>query len=210
VKTWLRTLSPRDRRAIVLGAPVLCLGLIWRLALGPFVHALVETADRLESERALLARERALLATVRGSSGVAEDLSRRLLREVRHLFGGPDASSTMSALMGYVQTAATGSHVLLSRVEPLAPRFAGAGLTALPMQIRGEGDLEGLVSLLYLLETSVKRVRVERLHIRGSRTGSASAPEPREVLDFDFMVTGYMLEDSLHPPSAGPAAGNSQ
>jgi hypothetical protein len=101
-----------------------------------------------------------------------------------------------------------GAHV--TRVEPAASRDAGGGITALPVAVIGESDLEGLLTFLHMLETGPKLVNVDELKIESANggapvaAGAAYAATPfytpsgapggqPEVISFRFTATGFTL-----------------
>ena len=58
--------------------------------------------------------------------------------------------------------------------------------------VHGESDLEGFLTLLYLLEGGEKLVQVSDISIRTTRSNPASPP-PMEVISFEMRVTGFQL-----------------
>jgi hypothetical protein len=206
-------LSPRDRRAALLGAAVLAPALAWTLAVSPYLGALADARDRLDAERALLAKERALVAAGAEYPRAFEAGAARLLKAAPRLMGGDDDGAASAAVAGYVRRVAKLASAHVERVEPAATRAAGTGVTALPVAVHGEGDLEGVLTLLHLLETGPKLVHLDDLRLeaeeRRTHAGAsyavtpfftATAAEAPEVIRFRLTVTGFTLAP------AGPAA----
>lgn len=201
----LARITPRDRKAIRLGAAILVPGLLWAFALAPYLQALQSQQARLADERGLLARELELLGQARGFRGAFDRGARTLLAVAPRLTGGDDDAAAGAAVAGYVRRLAQMGGANVTRVDPGPARDAGGGLAALPVAVTGEADLEGLMTLLQMLETGPKLVRVDQLKIEaqdGPAVGGASySPTPffvapgggSEVIRFTFTATGYAL-----------------
>lgn len=195
-------LSTRDRRALLVGASVLIPALFWGLVARPYVRAVERTSSNLAAERELLRREVVLLASADQFPAALEEGAAQLLEVASRLFGGENPSVTSATLAQYLQKAARSARVLLTRLEPVPAEEAGTGVIALPLRVRGETDLEGLLTLLHSLETGEKLVRVENLQIQGLRT-TAPRSDDSEALSFEFTAAGFMLaEAEAAEPSA--------
>jgi len=202
-------LTPRDLRAIGIGAAVLVPALLWVLAAAPYLRAVQGARERLEQDRALLAREQALLAEAGSYPKAFDDGAAKLLAAAPRLMGGDDDAAAAAAVAGYVRRLGRMAPANVTRVEPAPSRDAGGGVTALPVAVSGEADLEGLLTLLHMLETGPKLVDVSELRIESSAPpaapggGAAYSPSPfyspgaslvqPEVLTFRFTATGFTL-----------------
>ncbi len=203
-------LSPRDRKALTWGAAVLAPALAWTLVVSPYLGALGEAKTRLEQDRATLEREMEVLAETADYRRAFDEGAEKLLAAAPGLMGGDDDGAASAAVAGYLRRLARmgGAHV--TRVEPGPSRDAGGGVTALPVGVNGESDLEGLLTFLQMLEAGPKLVDVAELRIEA--TGSATpagigtayggqpfytpsgAPaEQPEVITFRFTATGFTL-----------------
>ena len=87
-----------------------------------------------------------------------------------------------AGLTTFLEVGARQERVWLSRVEPGAPEHVGGGLVALPIRLRGEGDLEGILVLLHGIENNPKLLRIPSLAIKSSRAGLPVGREEAEVL----------------------------
>jgi hypothetical protein len=212
-------LSRRDRRAVTVGAALLGPALFWTLAVSPYLDALGEASERLAGERSLLRREQELVASAREYPGAFDAGAERLLKAAPRLMGGENDGAASAAVAGYVRRLSGIASAHLTRVEPGPSRAGGGGITALPVEITGESDLEGLLSLLQMLETGPKLVDVEDLRLEASDApgvgGAAYATTPfftptggaqPEVINFRFTVTGFTLAapEARGPPRAAP------
>jgi hypothetical protein len=189
-------MSPRDRRALRLGIPLLLAGLAWHFAVAPYLREARALHEQLRVDRELLARERGLVASSGAASSEVRRLSKELIAAAPRLIGGPNQQAATAALTGFLEYAARQNRVYLSRVEPGAPSPAGEGLVAIPVRLRGESDLQGILSLLHGLEHSSKVLRVEALSVKSSRPGELVAREEAEVLEFDVVAKGFMLAEA--------------
>lgn len=194
-------MSPRDRRALRMGIPLLLAGLAWHVAVAPYLREVRAVSEQLRLEREILASERGLLASAGLASSEVRGLSQELIAAALRLVGGPNEQAATAALTGFLEYAARQNRVYLSRVEPAAPEPAGEGLVAIPIRLRGESDFEGILSLLHGLEHSSKLLRVEALSVKSTRPGQLVAPEEAEVLEFDLVAKGFMLAQAGTRPA---------
>jgi len=211
-------LSPRDRRAVVIGALLLVPAMAWSQGVLPYLRAVREAQGELRREGGLLQRELQVLA---GASRYPAEFGAgadRLLAEVPRLIGGGDDGAASAALAGYVRGVAQAARVQLSRVEPASSADAGAGVTSLPLEVSGEGDIEGIMTLLHLLETGPKLVHVTGMTLETGEpptSASSSAPDPSqanflsgvmsapavpETIGFRLRITGFTLAEGTELP----------
>jgi hypothetical protein len=189
-------ISPRDRRALSLGALVLVPVAAWIWGVAPYLRGIEAARERLAAERELLVREMDLVKQAHGFPAAWEEGSERLLEAAPRLFTGANPAVASAALARYLQAGAKSSKVLLTQVEPAPSEDVGAGVISLPLRVEGETDLEGIMSLLYNIEAGLKLVRVDGLHVQGLRTGGgAVGPDEPTVLRFSFTATGFALAD---------------
>lgn len=210
-------LSPRDRRAVLAGALVLAPGLAWAFAARPYLDAVADARDRVHTGRALLAREQALLAEADSFPARFETGAGLLMAAAPRLLGGEDDGEAGAALAGYVRRLAGLSRTHLVRLEPSVTRDAGGGLTALPLEVSGEGDLEGILTLVELLETGPKLVHVQGLSLDGGASSATAAvpayspylgvvPEAQpQSLSFRLSLVGFSLTAEGAAPVASAA-----
>jgi hypothetical protein len=201
-----------------MGAALLVPALAWTFAVSPYLDALNAERDRLDRERALLRRELVLLAQAKALPAAFDQGARRLLAAAPRLAGGDDDDAAAAVVAGYVRRMAGIAGAGLARVEPAAARSAGGGITALPVAVTGESDLEGLMTFLQMLEAGPKLVRVDGLKLEAQdgpvAVGASYSPTPfwvapgggPEVIRFSFTATGYGLapDSASVPPGAKP------
>jgi hypothetical protein len=206
-------ITPRDRRTIAIGLGVLVPTLLWTLAIAPYLHALSASRAKLADERMLLRRELELLAQAKSFPVAFSDGARKLLAVAPRLTGGSDDAAAGAAVAGYVRSLAQMGGANVTRVDPAPVRDAGGGITALPVAVTGEADLEGLMTFLQMLENGPKLVRVDELKIEADdgpiSAGASYSPTPffvapgggSETIRFAFTATGYALATGKPVPA---------
>jgi hypothetical protein len=159
------SLRPQDRRALLLGGVAVVLMLGWTRVARPAVERMRVGERTLTEQRALLARERALLAVAPALPVMQRAAERTLAKEDARLFAGDSVGAT-AELTSYVVDVANEVEVRLTSVEARAPS-AERGVTTLLVDARGEGSWSHVLDFVAALEGSeqlvdVRSVRVER------------------------------------------------
>jgi hypothetical protein len=191
----LSSMSPRDRRALMIGGGIVIASVLFVAARrggepGGVRHA-------IQAERTALARERGLVLQA-GAFAHALTTERERLNELSpRLFRGEDALAAASAVEAYVLDAAERSRVAVRQSESRDGGGAGEGITALQVDLRGESDLRGVLSLVRALDSGVRLVRVERLSIERVATGAPGEPER-----LDFVLTAFGYAQALRADTA--------
>lgn len=102
---WVRgvaRVSPRERRALVLGLGIVVPALFAQFGASPYLRALSAMDQRLVRERELLQRELSVLGEAERYPVRAGRLETVLLARAPRLFGGSDLLSAAGALSRYV------------------------------------------------------------------------------------------------------------
>lgn len=187
------TLAGRNRRAVKLGALVLLPAVFGVLVVAPYLRAVGRATETLQIERDLLARETDLLQTADRYPAAFEQGATRLVDAAPRLFGGDSPAMASANVAQYLQEASRLNEVLITQLETMSPEDAGTGVITLPLLLKGQTDLEGLLSMLHALESGPKLVRVDNLRVRGGQGQvRGSVPDP-QVLSFEFTASGFML-----------------
>ena len=204
----LNGLSPRDRRAILIGLAILVPAAVYVLGVKPYQAALGEVRDRVSAERELLARELALLessdslpAAIQRASAEAERFEDRLVRAA-------SGELAEGELTDFLEGSALRSRVLLEEIrsgELGRGEEAPAGLEVVRLHLRGESDLEGVLTFLDEIETSRLLLRVRGLALEPQVARSESeedeeasrAPVPTGVIEFQLIVDGFARLDEI-------------
>jgi hypothetical protein len=131
----------------------------------------------------------------------------RLDQAMAGLLPGSSPLLAQTPISYLVEQAAERSFVRLMQVEPQLPRPEAPGLTALPVRVRVESDMEGLISMLGALERASAYLLVDQFTIQ--RRGNGADPnrtgEEPEVLESGFTVIGFHPAGVLVPGSADGA-----
>jgi hypothetical protein len=167
----LPPLRDRDRRALGLGALVVIPVLAWSFLVRPYLAALSTTRDTIVTERALLERERGLLARAPAAPFALTQVAKSDSVMSSMLFTAPDAYAASAALTSHVGEAAQASGISLRQSETIAPAVRADGLVELGLELYGEGDLEGILDLLRELEGGDRLVQGARITIERGPPG---------------------------------------
>lgn len=196
------TMSPRDRRAVVIGAVVLLPGFLLIWGVRPYQAALSDARDQLATERATLARERAAVATARQNPQL-QHIADSAMRDMRpRLFEGKDDVMASAELASYVGDVARKTRVWLQDAGTRPATPASDGVRTLRVEIRAESDMLGAMMFLRALERGQKLVRIDRLDI--SRSPRADEKEA-ETLSIAATISGFAVGDSIVTPAARPS-----
>jgi hypothetical protein len=196
-------MNQRDRRALLLGALVLLPFVLFIWVVRPYMAALSDARDRLETERATLARERAAIAVARQSPRLQHVADSVMRSTQQRVFAGKDDAMASSELAAYLGDVAERSRVLLQSAgtRPAAPVVDG--VRTLHVEIRAESDLLGTLLFLQNLERGEKLVRVDRLDIsRVPRAGE----DDSETLSIAATISGFAIDDGSSAAAAASPA----
>jgi hypothetical protein len=197
----LRRLAPGDRRAILLGLAVLVPALLVVTVVRPYRAALLDLRERTAQERSLLQREQALLAegaTLPGSAAAAE---RRAQRAAGRLVRAANVPLAEAEVTGFLESVAGLSNVLLQELRGIETRrgepVVTGNLRPIRLSLRGESDLEGVLTFLHRIETSPLFMRVVELSLEPQYEGSARTGDRRTtgVLTFALIVEAFAPSD---------------
>lgn len=194
MRVW-KAIHPRDRRALAIGSSVIASALCISLVVRPLFHARSALHDRLREQRGLLARELGLIASTKRLPADRDAAAAALARVVDRLFPNRDPLAATAVLVSLVGDAARRQGVLLESIESGAPEAVGGTLMAVRVDVRGRGDLEGLLKWLAALESSRRLLRVEQLGVARASTGGAPHSSEVEVLTLTATIRGYVLAE---------------
>ena len=162
-------MNTRDRRALMLGAVVAIPGLAIPLVVKPYVNAVSSVREQTDDERDRLAREQRSIADLRTLPTERKQASDKLGQEVNRLFQAADPLVASGELAQYVATTAQSDGLRLQQSETRPTRVLGAGVEALQVEVRAQGDLDGILHFLQHLETGDKLIRVGTVSIDGGQ-----------------------------------------
>jgi hypothetical protein len=201
----LNALSSRDRRALRVGMMFVLPALAYVGAVKPYRAALLEARNSVAAERQLLDRELALIAAQKQLPATLADKRRNMRHAEGMLVKAANLTSAETHVTELLEQIASLSRVLLQEVRaaPVTSREQKApeGMQPLRLAVRGESDLEGVVTYLQRIEQSPLMLRIQELSIerappprtqpargRGARPG----PQPQlNVMLFTVVVEAY-------------------
>ncbi len=187
-------LSPRDRRAITIGALVLLPSLFAVWGVKPFLATLSESRDFLSVERAALSRERAAVNAAQRNPGL-QQLADSLMRAMSpRLFAGRDDVMATAELVSHLGAVAEQHDVWLQNATTRPAEVGEAGVRTLHVALRAESDLEGLLRFFQALERGEKLLRVERLDI--SVAAGSFVEDGVEPVSISASIMGYAIPEA--------------
>lgn len=194
----------RERRTIILGLWVVIPALVF-MAARPFHAALGEARAELGTQRDLLARELALLQDLERYPAAFRTADSALQRVAPRLFEESDDVLATSRLTSYIAGQALTSHVLFQEAESRPTQRTRDGVRILQIEIRAEGDTEGMLRFLQSLERGPRLVTVQQVAITRAERVQEKGRAPITVLSLVATVNGFALPDSAGSRSASLA-----
>ena len=196
----MRTITPRERRTILLGAFAIVAGFLGLYALPRYRLALEDARADVATQRDLLARELALLEDAERYPAAYRTADSALLRAAPRLFDESDDVLATARLASYVAGQALGSRVLLREAESLPTQRSRDGVRRLQVDIVAESDTEGMLRFLNSLERGSKLIVVDRITLTREERSQARGKAPTAVLMLTATVSGFALADtaSMH------------
>ncbi len=181
-------LGSRDRRALMLGALVAVPALLYLAAIKPYIASMRRVKERIETQRELLRREKALVAAAPRLPGLINAAREALAAEAPRLYLDRDPVAATAALSRDVNDALRNAGVAVQRVEAHDAAQRSDGLRELTLDVRAEGDLEGILSAIASLEAGDKLIRVSRI---GLDRGPIAPQSGTEALAWTAVIHGY-------------------
>lgn len=170
--SWWQRIGARDRRALALLASVALGALAWTLVLRPTWAQISTLRDAIAGERAVLERERALLAHGdAGERGASEPV----------LFTGRDDAIAAAALAEHAGTLAEAHELWVQAATTGETRVTADGLRLLRVDVRAEGDVQGIGGWLAALERGPFAVQVSTLEVSAAPNTRDDGTEPLAV-----------------------------
>ncbi len=208
----MRTLTPRERRTILLGALAIATGFVGLFALPRYRLALTEARADVATQRDLLARELALLEDAERYPAAYRTADSALLRAAPRLFDEQDDVLATARLASYVAGQALGSRVLLQEAESRPTQRSRDGVRRLQIEIAAEGDTEGMLRFLNSLERGSKLIVVDRIGLAREERTQMKGKAPVAVLLLSATISGFALADSgsMHPGAVSLGTRGSQ
>jgi len=185
-------MTPRDRRALVIGGLVIA-GAVLVLRVLPWSVRRVSGAHALLQERAgLLARTReemASLPTLRDSAAV---LSQALIALAPQVLTGSTAVEASADLAGRINLAASRAPARVELVDPLPDSLATGRLGRVRVHAALETDVRGVIALIRAVDAGDEVLKLDELHVEAPDPGgTARGPE---ILKVEITVSGWYIK----------------
>lgn len=189
----LSDMSPSDRRALLFGAAIIVPSLFFVFGVKPYRAALANVQQELSVEREAYARERAAVGAARRNPQLQHVADSAMQAMAPRLFAGRDDVMASAEIATYLGELARSSHVWLQDASTRPATALDGGVRALHVELRGESDLRGILTLVKSLEHGAKFIRVERLDI-STQPGRPDQPGT-ETLALSASIVGYAIPD---------------
>jgi len=194
-------LSMPDRRALLVGALVLGSALALRVVVKPYLHSRAALAERLREQERLLERELGLVQSAALVVGSMAETTRRFDRVRSRLLEARGPLGATAALVGELGDDARRHGVLIEAIESRPPEVLGHDLTAVEVDVRGRGDLEGVLRWLHGMESGNRLLRVEQLSLARLEGGATTDSLDTETLAFAMNIRGFTITHASSPAS---------
>jgi type II secretory pathway component PulM len=188
----LRSLTPRDRRALTLGGAAFAPMLVWLLIIAPFTRRLNETRDRLDRSTELLRRELRIAGTARQYAAARTEAHRRLEEARPRLIYATSDASARATLVGFVDERARASNIDVAAVDATGDSTPVGTLRRVAVRLSGTGDMEGILTLIGALEGGSPFLSLTQLEIEASAERTAGP----EALAVRMVVSGLRASES--------------
>lgn len=185
-------ISARDARAIRIGAATALPVLLFQFVLRPYSSAITAREDGLRVERALLARELRVLEDRARFDTLDREAARLRTDTEDQLFVSIDEVSASAALTRYVSDHARLAAVLIQQIETQEAQPLADELATIDVLIRGESDLEGILTFLRGIESGRRLLTIPAIRVEPMAMADQD-PDLPTVLGFSVTVRGYVL-----------------
>jgi hypothetical protein len=187
-------LNPKDRQALRLGAFIVLPALLLRFGVVPYVTVLRDVREELRAERDLLFRELDLITEARSYPDAFRLAGATFLQEAPRLFDGADEMLAASDIDAYVSEIGRMNGITVQRAGARPSEPVVDGVIALRLELKGQGDLEGILSFLRAMETGPKLIHIERLALVLESVPTPGMMGPsHETLNFSGGLRAYAI-----------------
>ena len=190
-------MTPRDRRALVVGGLV-ALGAVLTLRVLPATLRRANEARAMLRERAtLLARTRDEMASLPRLRDSAAVLSQALIALAPQLLSGSTDAEAGADLSGRMNLIGSRAPAKVERLDPVKDSFGNGRLGRVRVRAALETDVRGLVAILKAIESGAEVLHVDELQVEAPQpAGTERGPE---ILKVEVTVSGWYVK----PPEAG-------
>lgn len=191
-------MTPRDRRALLLGGVVLVVALLFGRLMPMTVRRWRAAEMELADRTALLERERADLHGIGSLEDSAKVIEVRFVGLAPALLAGATDAEGIADLEGRINLAASRHRTRVVRLDPAPDSGVVARLHQIRVTLQVESDWAGVVEFLRALDDDPAALTVQSLSVSAADPTSSSARA--EILRADLDLSGWYLH------SAGSAA----
>jgi hypothetical protein len=184
--------TPRDRRALVIGGLVV-LGAVLTLRVFPMaLRKALEASATLRERATLLARTRDEMASLPKLRDSAAVLSQALIALAPQLLSGSTHAEAGADLSGRMNLIAARAPAKVERLDPLEGSLGNGRLGRVRVHAALETDVRGLVAVLKAIEAGDEVLHLDELHVEAPR------PDPMErgpeILKVEVTVSGWFIK----------------
>jgi hypothetical protein len=184
-------MTPRDRRALLLGGLVIG-GAVLGLRILPWSVRRAMGAHALLTERAaLLARTRAELGSLPELRDSAAVLTRALLALAPQVLSGSSSAEAGADLSGRMNLAASRAPAKVERLDALPDSSASGRLGQVRVHAALETDIRGLVALIRAIDAGDEVLKLDELRVESPDPGGVNRGP--EILKVEITVSGWYI-----------------
>ena len=183
-------MTPRDRRAMVLGAGLVVAAFLGLRVLPRALRDVRDRRERLAAQKELLLRTRVEIRAASSLVDSAATLQRRLVAFAPAILVGRRESDAVADLARRVGVAATEQRVRLVRTVVIPDSTHAGRLRRVTVQASLEGDARGALCVLARLDAG-NAVNVTEARLTAMDPGSA--PAMPEVITSELVVRGWYI-----------------
>lgn len=184
-------MTPRDRRALVVGGAVIAIAVIGLRVLPTGVRRATAAHALLRERAGLLARTRAELASLPKLRDSAAVLTRALVALAPQVLSGSTPAEASADLSGRMNLAASRAPARVDRLDPL-PDSSGRGrLGRARVHAALQTDVRGLVAFLRAIDAGDEVLTLDELRIEAPEPGAPDRGP--EILRVEVTVSGWYI-----------------
>jgi hypothetical protein len=185
-------MTPRDRRALVLGGIAIAGAILGLRVLPWVVRRVTETHAVLRERATLLARTREEMASLPRLRDSAAVLSQALVALAPQVLSGSTSAEAGADLSGRMNLATSRAPAKVERLDPL-PDSSGEGrLGRVRVHAALETDVRGLIALIRAIDTGNEVLKLDELRVEAREPGTVLRGP--EILKVELTVSGWYIK----------------
>lgn len=184
-------MTPRDRRALIIGVGVVLAAVVLLRVLPATLRSVNEARAMLRERAALLARTRDEMASLPKLRDSAAVLSQALVALAPQLLSGSVDAEAAADISGRVNIIASRAPAKVERLDPIRDSITTGRLGRVRLHAALETDVRGLVAVLKAIDTGDEVLLLEELHVEAPQP--AGAERGPEILRIEVIVSGWYI-----------------